>query len=90
MVRSSRWGSDIGSIDPESGELTPLFNPRLDRWDDHLCIRHGEMSALTAIGRVTIKLLQLNRAARIAERQILPVSIQAVPEEGSGRLIFLN
>src|ERR1700689_2087305 len=28
-------GSDIASIDPETGQLTPLFHPRLDRWSDH-------------------------------------------------------
>jgi len=28
-------GSDIASIDPETGQLTPLFNPRVDHWDDH-------------------------------------------------------
>jgi 5-methylcytosine-specific restriction endonuclease McrA len=25
-------GSDIASIDPDTGNLTPLFHPRLDRW----------------------------------------------------------
>jgi HNH endonuclease len=29
-------GSDIASILPETGELVRLFNPRLDRWGDHL------------------------------------------------------
>ena len=28
-------GSDIASIDPETGLLTPLFHPRLDRWGKH-------------------------------------------------------
>jgi hypothetical protein len=41
-------GSDIGSIDPETGQLTPLFHPRLDRWDDHYELRDGEILGVTA------------------------------------------
>ena len=33
-VCNRRKGSDIASIDPETGQLTPLFHPRVDRWDD--------------------------------------------------------
>src|SRR5262245_35673880 len=28
-------GSDLASLDPETGSLTPLFNPRLDDWSTH-------------------------------------------------------
>ena len=65
-------GSDIASIDPDTGELTALFNPRLDHWQDHFELRAGELLALTAKGRVTIRLLRLNRRTRIKERQLLP------------------
>ena len=37
-------GSDIGSIDPETGQLTPLFHPRRDRWDDHYQFREAKSS----------------------------------------------
>src|SRR6202790_1810252 len=47
-------GSDIASIDTETGQLTALFHPRLDRWDDHYEFRSGEIVALTVKGRVTI------------------------------------
>ena len=47
-------GSDIASIDPETGELTALFHPRLDRWEDHFKLRDGEILTLTAPGRVTV------------------------------------
>jgi hypothetical protein len=43
-------GSDIASIDPETGQLTPLFHPRLDSWDDHYEFRNGEILGLTATG----------------------------------------
>jgi hypothetical protein len=64
-------GSDIASIDPETGQLTPLFHPRLDGWDDHYHQRNGEILALTSRGRATVRLLRMNRPRRIRERQIL-------------------
>jgi hypothetical protein len=64
-------GSDIASLDPESGQLTPLFDPRTDRWDEHYRIQDGEIVALTAKGRVTVRLLRMNRPARVKERQLL-------------------
>jgi hypothetical protein len=64
-------GSDIASIDPETGQLTPLFHPRLDRWDDHFEVRNGEILPLTAKARVTAGILRMNRATRIQERQLL-------------------
>jgi hypothetical protein len=67
-------GSDIASLDPESGQLTPLFNPRTDRWDEHYRVHDGEIIALTAKGRVTVRLLQMNRPTRVTERQLLQKS----------------
>jgi len=58
-------------MDPETGQLTPLFNPRVDRWDDHYQMRHGEILTLTAKGRVTARLLRMNRSGRISERRLL-------------------
>ena len=64
-------GSDIASIDPETGQLTPLFHPRLDSWDDHYEFRNDEILGLTATGRVTVRLLRMNRPTRVKERQFL-------------------
>jgi hypothetical protein len=63
-------GSDIASIDLETGQLTRLFNPRVDRWDEQYQIRDGEIFPLTAPGRVTVRLLRMNRSARVRERQM--------------------
>src|SRR5947209_10966433 len=52
-------GSDLTSIDPETGEITPLFHPRCHRWLDHFRFAGGTLEALTATGRVTLRLLQL-------------------------------
>jgi HNH endonuclease len=64
-------GSDIASIDPDSRELTPLFNPRTQGWDEHFSIRNGLISPRTATGRVTEFVLKLNLQSRVEVREIL-------------------
>ncbi len=64
-------GSDLTSIDPESGAITPLFHPRRQRWADHFRLEAAHIVPLTAIGRVTVALLQLNRPERVTERELL-------------------
>ncbi|NJL10045.1 MAG: HNH endonuclease [Calothrix sp. SM1_7_51] len=64
-------GSDLTSIDPETGEIIPLFNPRKDKWNDNFLLEGADFVPLTAKGRVTIRLLQLNRRDRVEERQFL-------------------
>jgi HNH endonuclease len=63
--------SDLTSIDPETGEIVPLYHPRQDQWREHFQIKDAEFVALSAKARVTIRLLQLNRRDRIEERQLL-------------------
>lgn len=64
-------GSDLTSLDPESGEITPLFHPRQDRWSDHFRLDGAIIEPLTPTGRVTVRLLQLNKPDRIEERNLL-------------------
>ncbi|MEB3295673.1 MAG: HNH endonuclease [Synechococcales bacterium] len=64
-------GSDLASIDPLDGEIIRLFKPRHDRWDEHFRLSVGEIVPLTAIGRVTVRLLQLNRSERLTIRKVL-------------------
>lgn len=66
-------GSDISSIDPATGRMVPLFHPRWDRWSDHFRLDSARIEPQTATGRATVRLLQLNRADRIAERELLIV-----------------
>ena len=61
-------GPNLTSIDPDSGKVTPLFNPRTDSWDEHFR-RNGEhILGLTAIGRTTVFLLQMNAPHRVELR----------------------
>ncbi|MGL5064884.1 MAG: HNH endonuclease [Microcoleus sp.] len=66
-------GSDFASIDPETGEVVRLYNPRKDCWADHfqLQTKSGTIEPLTAIGRVTVGLLQVNRVECLTERKLL-------------------
>jgi hypothetical protein len=61
-------GTDIASIDSETGGVTLLFNPRQDRWRDHFRNENGRIVPTSPVGRVTASLLKLNTAERIAER----------------------
>lgn len=65
-------GTDLGSIDPVTGKLTPFFNPRTQNWAEHFRIdSEAEIIPLTAEGRVTNKILQFNNPERLLERRQL-------------------
>jgi hypothetical protein len=66
-------GSDIASIDLETGEIVRLFNPRQDEWTDHFQIEKdsGKILPLTKIGSVTVKLLQMNCESSLPTRLLL-------------------
>ncbi|OKH38751.1 HNH endonuclease [[Phormidium ambiguum] IAM M-71] len=64
-------GSDLASIDPSNGEIVRLYQPRHDRWYNHFQLKEGEIITLNAIGRVTVRLLQMNRPERVEERRLL-------------------
>ncbi|MEG4148963.1 HNH endonuclease signature motif containing protein [Microcoleus sp. Pol12B5] len=64
-------GTDLASIDPETGQLTPFFNPRLQEWSDHFRLEGGAIVPRTPEGRVTAKILQFNLLERILEREQL-------------------
>ena len=64
-------GADVASIDPPTGEIVRLFNPRQDRWIDHFRLDDATIEPLSAIGGVTASLLRLNATERMAERLLL-------------------
>lgn len=61
-------GSDFASFDPESDAITLLYNPRKDIWSDHFRIDNGRIEPLTATGRVTIFVLNMNAKERVQGR----------------------
>lgn len=68
-------GSDIASLDPQTGALTGLFHPRTQRWQEHFRYDNGLIIPLTEVGRVTVFLLQINDPSRIQQRLALNVRL---------------
>ena len=64
-------GSDLGSFDLNTDEITPLYNPRRDSWIEHFRLDGAAIEPLTSVGRVTVFLLQVNDTIRVRERNIL-------------------
>ncbi|HFE66378.1 MAG TPA: HNH endonuclease [Chloroflexi bacterium] len=64
-------GSEVGAFDSKTGQLVPLFNPRQDVWEKHFSVDGGWIVPHTAVARVTILVLQLNRPDRIQVRKLL-------------------
>lgn len=61
-------GPNLSSIDPDSGSIVPLFNPREHEWKDHFTRRRGIIIGLTPIGRATVRLLNMNAMRRVELR----------------------
>ena len=62
-------GTDLASLDPQTGQITQLFNPRTQKWDDHFRLTgDGTIAPLTAEGRTTAALLKFNDPLRVQIR----------------------
>ncbi len=64
-------GPNVGSFDPLTGQLTPFFDPRRQQWAEHFRLEQAEIIPLTPEARVKVRILRLNDADRMAERQAL-------------------
>ena len=51
-------------MDSSPDELTRLFNPRIDTWNQHFRIQAGRVVGLTPVGRTTVDVLNMNRPDR--------------------------
>jgi len=63
-----RKSSDLAGIDPISNQLTPLFHPRADHWEDHFSWEGLRIVGATAVGRTTVRVLELNSPSRLRVR----------------------
>jgi hypothetical protein len=61
-------GSNLTSIDTETGAIVPLFHPRQDAWRDHFAFRGLRIIGLTPRGRATVQLLNMNATRRVQLR----------------------
>jgi len=64
-------GTDLGSINWQTGELVRFFNPRRDFWGEHFQLNEAVIQPLTDIGEVTARIFDFNNNERILERQAL-------------------
>ncbi len=65
-------GSDIGGFDPQTGDLTRLYHPRLQKWSDHFELAMDmRIFGRTPEGRSTVRLFRMNDDDRVEARQLL-------------------
>lgn len=78
-----RKSNKQSAIDATTGQLTPLFHPRQHRWSDHFIWSADGLRIVprTAIGRVTIEVLELNRE-RVLQIRAADVSVRRHPPAG--------
>lgn len=65
-----RKSSDLAGIDPETNSLTPLYRPRRDVWDEHFAWDGVRIVGRTAVGRTTVRVLDLNSPSRLRVRMV--------------------
>lgn len=82
VVCNRAKGSDIGSIDWQTGDFCRFYNPRTDRWSEHFQLAGFEIEPLTAIGRVTASILAFNIHERILEREAL-IAVGCYPTQNA-------
>lgn len=57
-------GPNLTGIDPPSGQVVTLFNPRRESWPDHFSFNGEWIVGLTATGRATVEVLAMNDPRR--------------------------
>ena len=67
-------GSDISGLDPRTRKLTRLFHPRRHKWTHHFRYDGPVLLGRTAIGRTTIRVLQINCDDALTLRESLTVT----------------
>jgi hypothetical protein len=60
----------VDGRDEETGSVFRLFDPRAQRWEEHFAVdaATGAIRGSTAVGRVTVACLQMNRPPQLAAR----------------------
>lgn len=61
-------GTNLAGLDPETNALTELFHPRNHKWSDHFEWQGITLVGSSAIGRTTIRVLNMNSEDQLALR----------------------
>ena len=64
-------GTNLTGIDPQTGDVTELFHPRQENWNEHFESQAVYLIGRTAIGRTTIRVLNMNSDDQVALRSSL-------------------
>jgi HNH endonuclease len=61
-------GPNLTGVDPETGQITGLFHPRHHRWQDHFEWHGIFLAGKTAVGRTTVRVLNMNSEDQLTLR----------------------
>src|SRR6266850_3146835 len=61
-------GTNLTGIDPETNKITVLFHPRKEQWADHFEWNGIHLVGRTAIGRTTVRVLNVNSEDQLSLR----------------------
>jgi len=75
---NSHKGPNLSGIDPATDQVTVLFNPRTQNWDEHFTFADVAIVGRTATGRATVRVLEMNASDRLQLRAELK-SLNALP-----------
>lgn len=62
-------GPNLTGIDPLTGAVESLFHPRRQQWSEHFASHGPVLVGITAIGRTTIRVLDMNNPVRLDLRR---------------------
>jgi hypothetical protein len=68
---NSHKGPNIAGIDPTTGKLAKLFNPRRHKWARHFRWDGPYLIGRTPVGRVTVAVLAMNDPEAVEVREAL-------------------
>jgi hypothetical protein len=64
-------GPNLSSVDPETGAIERLFDPRRQLWSEHFVLRGPLIHGRTPTGRATVSVLVMNEERRVELRATL-------------------
>lgn len=76
-------GTNLASIDEDTGELVRLYNPRRDNWTEHFRWDGPTLVGRTPVSKVTARLLRINAPPRLELRRML-MQMGLYPAEPGG------
>jgi hypothetical protein len=64
-------GPNLAAIDPQSGQMVELFQPRKHNWHDHFRFAGAVITGASPVGRATVQLLRMNDQNRVDLRSVV-------------------